>query len=59
MSDVVCTADLRFAGVVQTSVDICLPALVCTNVQCVTQITAKCRLNPAEGVAPRATNQGF
>jgi hypothetical protein len=32
MSAVVCTADLRFAGVVQTSVDICLPALVCTNV---------------------------
>jgi hypothetical protein len=25
------TADLRFAGVVQTSVDICLSVLVCTN----------------------------
>jgi hypothetical protein len=33
MSEVVCTADLRFAGVVQMSVDIHLPVLVCANVR--------------------------
>jgi hypothetical protein len=44
MSEVVCTADLRFAGVVQTSVGIHLPVLMCTNVRFVLYSCARRRV---------------
>jgi hypothetical protein len=55
MSEVVCMADLRFAGVVQTSVDIHLPVLVCTNVRFVLYSCARRRIPWMQDELPSAT----
>ncbi len=55
MSEVVCTADLRFAGVVQTSVDICLSVLVCTNVHFVLYSCAQRRVPWMQDELPSST----
>jgi hypothetical protein len=55
MSEVVCTADLRFAGLVQMSVDICLSVLVCTNVPFVLYSCARRRVPWMQDELPSST----
>jgi hypothetical protein len=55
MSEVVCTAGLRFAGVVQASVDICLSVLVCTNARFVLYSCARRRFPWMQDELPSST----
>jgi hypothetical protein len=55
MSEVVCTADLRFAGVVQMSVGIHLPVLMCTNVRFVLYSCARRRVPWTRDELPSST----